>query len=150
MAANESTAFAGALYEADFLEWTEEMARRLESCQTEGLDWQHLAEEIRDLGNSQRNALCSHLGNLLLRLIKWEIQPERRGRSWEDSISNSRREIDFLLDRTPSLNSYLASNFDRSYERARRNAFRETHLPLDTPCTRWNQEQALDLGFLPD
>ena len=88
--------------------------------------------------------------NLLLHLIKWEIQPERRGRSWEDSISNSRREIDFLLDRTPSLKNYLASNFDRSYERVHRNAFRETRLPLDTPYTRWNQEQALDLAFLPE
>ena len=52
MATNESTVPIGVLYEENFLEWTEEMARLLESRQTEGLDWEHLAEEIRAAGNS--------------------------------------------------------------------------------------------------
>ena len=67
-----------ALYEQDFLAWTEMMAAALEDRRVADLDWAHLAEEIRDLGISQKHALKSHLENVQLHLIKWEIQPARR------------------------------------------------------------------------
>jgi hypothetical protein len=48
------------LYEKDFIRWTEIMASSLEKRDAQSLDWNHLAEEIRDLGVSQKNALKSH------------------------------------------------------------------------------------------
>ena len=72
---------AAALYEEDFLAWTELMSAALEIRNVADLDWEHLAEEIRDLGISQKRSLTSHLENVMLHLIKWEIQPERRSRS---------------------------------------------------------------------
>ncbi len=139
-----------ALYEQDFLAWTEMMAAALEDRRVADLDWAHLAEEIRDLGISQKHALKSHLENVQLHLIKWEIQPARRCRSWEDSISNSRREIQALLDLIPSLRPFLLSVFESTLDRAYRYATRETHLPDGTPYTRWTLEQVLKTGFLPD
>lgn len=138
------------LYEEDFVSWTEEMAHLLQKHQTVGLDWDNLAEEISDLGINLKNAMSSHLENLLIHLIKWEIQPERRSRSWEDSISNSRRELDFLADRTPSLRRHLSETFESSYSRARKYALRETRLPPATHVSTWSQEQVLDPGFLPE
>ena len=44
------------LYETDFLAWTELMAAALEKRDTRSLDWNHLAEEIRDLGINQKSA----------------------------------------------------------------------------------------------
>jgi len=133
MASNLMASPAATLYEEDFVLWTQGMARLIENRQTEGLDWDNLAEEIRDLGNSLKSAMSSHLENLLNHLIKWELQPQRRTRSWEDTISNSRREIDFLADRTPSLKRHLLESFDNAYTRACRYALRETRLPPQLP-----------------
>ena len=150
MVANSIAMPLDVLYEADFVEWTEEMANLIESRRTEEFDWVHLAEEIRDLGISQKHALTSHLDNLLLHLIKWEVQPGRRGRSWEESISNARRKIALLVEGTPSLQRHLEQSFDAEYRRASRWALQETRLPADTPFTRWSKEQVLDPGFLPE
>jgi hypothetical protein len=109
-----------------------------------------LAEEIRDLGISQKCAIRSHLENLLFHLIKWELQPERRNRSWEESISKSRREIDILIEDIPSLKRYRNAIFSNSYDRAITHALTETRLPANTPCSKWTLEQVLDLGFLPE
>ena len=141
---------ASLLYEEDFIEWTELMSAALERRDVSDLDWEHLAEEIRDLGISQKNALKSHLENVQLHLVKWEIQPGRRSRSCEDSISNSRRKIDVLLDSIRSLRPHMLENFARCYERAHRRAIRETHTPESTPYSRWTLEQVLDPGFLPE
>jgi hypothetical protein len=137
------------LYEQDFLAWTEMMATALETHNASDLDWAHLANEIRDLGISQKNALKSHLENVQVHLTKWQIQPARRFRSWEDSISNSRREIDVLLDYIHSLRTCLRENFERCHDRVYRRATLETHLPANTLCPRWTLERVLDPGFLP-
>ncbi len=150
MVANPVSVPLEILYDADFVEWTEEMARRIEGKRTDEFDWDHLAEEIRDLGISQKHAVASHLDNLLLHLVKWEIQPNRRGRSWEESISNARRKISRLVEDTPSLKRHLEQSFDDSYVRAARWAMEETHLPETTPFTRWSKDQVLAPGFLPE
>jgi hypothetical protein len=102
------------------------------------------------LGISQKNALKSHLENVQLHLIKEEIQPDRRSHSWEDSISNSRREVDSLLDSIPSLRTYLNESFERCDDRAFARAVPETHLPDSTSCTRWPMDRVLDPGFLAE
>ncbi len=138
------------LYERDFIAWTERMAYLLQSRDASGLDWEHLAEEIRDLGLSFKHALKSHLEILLIHLIKWEIQPERRTRSWESSISNARVEIDSLMDSIPSLRRHLSEIFAHCYKRAYTRAIAETRLPALTPYTMWAAEKVLDPGFLPE
>jgi len=138
------------LYEEDFIAWTELMATQLENRDVADLDWDHLAEEIRDLGRSQKSALMSNLVNLQLHLIKLEIQPGRRSRSWEDSISNRRVRIDALCESVPSLRVYMKEIFERCYEKAYRGALVQTRLPAGTPYTRWPLEKVLDLGFLPE
>jgi len=138
------------LYDQDFIAWTEIMAEQLEKRDASALDWDHLAEEIRDLGRSFQHSLLSHLVNIQLHLIKWEIQAERRSRSWEDSISNSRLQADLLLEEIPSLRGYLRQNFEKCYDKAYRYALKETHMSKRTPYTRWPLERVTDRGFLPD
>jgi hypothetical protein len=150
MAAHSIVPPAEALYEQDFIAWTELMAERLEKHDATALDWDHLAEEIRDLGLSFKHALKSHLKNLQKHLIKWELQPARRSRSWEDSISNSRGEIASLLDSIPSLHGYLREKFDGTYDKAYSEAMHEMRFTKKAPYTRWSLEQVLDPGFLPE
>jgi hypothetical protein len=47
---------------------------------------EHIAGEIEDLGRSEQRELAARMTVLLVRLLKWQYQPERRGASWESKI----------------------------------------------------------------
>lgn len=139
-------------YEQDFYAWLMTQAAHLRAKAWDALDIDHLAEEIEDLGNEQRHAIASHLRILLLHLLKWAHQPERRGESWRHSINNARAEIDGRLTMSPSLRRQLPAFLAWAYPKARRAAADETGLPLATfpeTCPR-SLEQLLDEGFLPE
>jgi predicted phage tail protein len=44
---------------------------------------------------------------LIAHLLKWQFQPERRGRSWQFTIRNQRKAIQLHLKQVPSLKSKL-------------------------------------------
>ncbi|MFM7713159.1 MAG: DUF29 domain-containing protein, partial [Microcystis sp.] len=98
---------ANSLYESDFYGWTELQAKVLANRQVEELDWQNLREEIISLGKQEYRELVSRLTVLVGHLLKWEYQPDKRSKSWRVTIRGQRREINFLLDKNPSLKSYL-------------------------------------------
>ena len=50
-----------------------------------------IAEEIDDVGEEQYDKLESALRVVMLHLLKWDHQPERRSRSWTLSILEHRR-----------------------------------------------------------
>src|SRR5437868_2639214 len=91
------------LYEQDFLAWTEDQADALRRRSVNELDWENLLEEVESLGRQERNELRSHLIVLLVHLLKWRVQPDRRTRSWALSIAEQRREAERLLGENPSL-----------------------------------------------
>ncbi|HJU28752.1 MAG TPA: DUF29 domain-containing protein, partial [Candidatus Binataceae bacterium] len=95
-------------YETDFYAWTREQAQALRARQGEALDWNNLAEEIESIGRSDAEALASQLARLLLHLLKWRYQPNRRSRGWELSIMEARLRINRRLRKSPSLKSKLA------------------------------------------
>lgn len=65
----------------DYYVWTQETAKKLRQGRLNEVDVDYLAEEIEDMGVSERRALESRLEVLLVHLLKWRYQPERRGRS---------------------------------------------------------------------
>ena len=94
------------LYETDFVEWTERTAALLRAGRFDEADIEHAAEEIEDLGRSERSAVASQLKRMLMHLLKQRIQPERDGVSWRRSIVEGRSEIEFRFDDSPSLRRY--------------------------------------------
>jgi hypothetical protein len=50
-----------ARYEDDLYAWTQEQASLLRARQSDGLDWENLAEEIAAVGGSDRRKLESRL-----------------------------------------------------------------------------------------
>jgi Domain of unknown function DUF29 len=120
------------LYEGDFAAWAEAQAEALRAGRLEALDLAHLAEEIGDLSNRERDAIESHLETLVMHLLKWRHQPNRRSRSWEATITVARRNIAKLLRRSPSLRRDLPASLDEIYPNARIRAGVETDLPDDT------------------
>jgi hypothetical protein len=88
---------------------------------------------------------------LLTHLLKWQHQPEFRGRSWQLIILEQRRRIAKLLAANPSLQPTLEACFVDAYDDARFSAMKETGLPLETfPAeSPFEITNALDAEYLP-
>ena len=140
-----------ALYEQDFHAWTEEQVGALRSGQTHGLDIEHLAEEIEDMGRSQRRAVKSALLIILSHLLKYRYQPDRRTNSWRATIREHRRRVRDELADSPSLRPYSERILAECYQDAREAAADESGLPVGTfpAACPFALEQALDRNFLP-
>lgn len=78
------------LYDRDFYAWTVKQAELLRSGKLSEADFEHIAEEIDILGLREKRELISRLTILLLNLLKWELQPVRRGSFWRLAIANTR------------------------------------------------------------
>jgi hypothetical protein len=128
------------LYDRDFYAWANEQAALLRAGALAAADIDHIAEEIETLGRSEKRELVSRLEVLLLHLLKWRFQPERRDKSWEVSILNTRDALVVHMADNPSLKSVLPESVATAYRRARRSASVETGLPdsafpLECPWT---------------
>src|SRR5262245_9408240 len=106
--------------DVDYQAWLVQQATYLRAHRFADLDCEAIAEELEDMGRSERRAIESHLKNLLLHLLKWSRQTKRRSGSWRDSIDSAREAITDLLDDSPSLRPYLPEFIERQYPRARR------------------------------
>lgn len=113
---------------------------------------EQLIEEVEDLGRSERNSIKSQLSRLLLHLLKWEYQPQRRSDSWLDSINDARTQIEDKIEDSPSPQRYPAERLAAAYTRARRHAANQTGLPLNTfpAVCSYAIADVLDEDFLPD
>jgi hypothetical protein len=119
-----------ASYTADFNLWSQQTAELLRKRRWQEIDLEHLIEEVEDLGKSERRGIASQLVRLLLHLLKWQYQPQRRSESWLDSITDARTQIELTIADSPSLKSYPAEQLEVSYQRARRQAAKQTGIPL--------------------
>lgn len=120
------------LYDTDYLQWIKTTVEKLHSRDYVNVDWDNLIEEIEDIGRSEQTSLESNLIVVLLHLLKWQYQPERRSGSWESSMIEHRRRIKKALQESPTLKPYLESIFAQSYIEAVKQAKAETGLPLET------------------
>lgn len=147
------------LYENDLYQWALTNARLLRSGQFKKIDIQHIADELEDMGKRERKELKSQLNRLILHLLKWQFQPEKRttqsgteNRSWRDSIINSRKEIEDILDDSPSLRQNIPDLMEKLYPECVKSAIQETKLrpevfPKTVPFT---QEQIFSESFWPE
>src|SRR2546427_8615254 len=94
-------------YNRDFYSWLMEQARFVREGRWDALDRENLAEEIESLGREQFNKLESALRVLLLHLLKWDHQPDKRTRSWVLSIKAQRIELDDVIGDNPGLKSRI-------------------------------------------
>lgn len=119
------------LYEKDFYAWTQKQAALLRAGKLSEIDIAHIAEEIDSMGRSEKRELISRLTILLLHLLKWDYQPERRGASWEATIAVQRDDLADLLADNPSLRAGLEAAVGAAYRKAVLMAVAETGLPRE-------------------
>jgi hypothetical protein len=65
-------------------------------------------------------------------MMKWAAQPQFRGASWMDTISEQRVQIDGILDQSPSLRPYAIGELPAIFRKAAVRASKETKLPVET------------------
>ena len=137
------------LYEDDIVVWAARQADLLRRRAGNELDWDHLAEEIEDVAQRQKDQIESRLAVACEHLLKWEFQPVRRSNSWRGSVVEARNRIARVQRRVPSLEPYPATVLTDAYQDSRAKAEAETgllHLPEVCP---WTIEQVLDHDYWP-
>jgi hypothetical protein len=118
-------------YANDYAGWIEETARAIEDGRFEEIDRAALADEVRDLGKTERRELKSALKILIMHMLKSRYQPEKITRSWELTMRSQRNDIAEYLEESPSLRRELPELITASYRNARLTAADETGLELD-------------------
>jgi len=143
-----------ATYESDVVLWAREQARALRERDYARLDIERLADEIEDVGKSEERELASRMAVLLAHLLKWRLQPDRRGPSWRHTINHQRARIAIRLRKTPSLKSTLGDPdwreemwLDAIAQAAKETGFDEAAFP--ETCV-WDLNETLSADFWPD
>ena len=140
------------LYEQDFNLWLEETVNLLKTRQLSLIDYENLIEEIESMGKRDKKALESNLEHILMHLLKWQYQKNKRSNSWRYSIIEHRNRLKKDFRDSPSLKPYFDDVLEDCYQTAREFASEQTGLdiktfPIDIPFTK---EQILSSNYLPE
>ena len=152
MRANLPTERSESLYEQDYCLWLQSTIAALRSRSLEAVDIDNLVEELADLGRSERKAVYSNLRVLLIHLLKWKYQPQKRTTSWRMTIAEHRQRLEESFEVSPSLRRYTQECFASCYQAARRGSSAQTEMSVDSfpEACPFEPEQVLDLNWLPD
>jgi len=144
---------ATSLYDTDIYAWSQQQVALLRAEDFTEVDWHHLIEEIDSLGISQLREVENRLIKLIMHLLKWQFQPEKRqtGRSWYLTITHQRVRLERVLERAPTLRSRLPEIICDVYPSVVKLAVAETQLPRNIfplQCP-YSPAQILDDEFFP-
>ena len=148
----------GPRYDDDFYAWTQYQAEVLRSMRTRDnrFDRENVAEEIEDLGKSERDAVESQIIRILEHFLKLAHSPADRPRyGWMRSIAEARTSIRKKM--SPTLRREAEASRWELYAEAREQAnlgLREygedtaaAALPIECPYTL---DQVLTRGWYPE
>lgn len=137
------------LYDKDFVAWTIIQADLLKKHKWDGIDFEHLAEEIADLGKKHKRELYKRLIKLMSHLLKMEFQPENRCKSWKSTIHEQREEIKYLIKENPSLKNLISEYWAECYALAIEDAnfdIGEYVVEFPKKCP-WSEKEVLETLF---
>ena len=91
------------------------------------------------MSQSNKKSIVSHLIQLMAHIIKWKSQPNKRSHSWETTIDRTRRDIENIKRKQPSLtDDFLKSLWDSIFKKATNTAENEMHEPSKVKQLTWN------------
>ena len=149
IAKERASARKGTRYEDDLYTWVQEQIDLLRAGRLEEIDAENIAEELLDVGSEQYDKLQSSLRVLLMHMLKWDQQFEKRIASWVGSIREHRRRIGRVLKKNPGLKSRINEAVAEGYEdavgwAALETGILESEFPAECPYT-W--DEILDRPF---
>jgi hypothetical protein len=112
------------LYDTDFNLWLEQTVQQIKNHQFDAVDWSHLLEEIESLSKSDKREIKRRLTLILSHLLClafWlpELERKQCARGWRLTVREQRQQVKELLNKSPSLRSYLNLIFAECYQDAR-------------------------------
>ena len=147
------------LYDTDFYEWTQDQAAKLRRLLAEranvDLDFEKLAEEIEDVGGSNKKEVKSRLTTILEHMLKIAYSPAYEPlNGWRGTVRTQRRDLLATLEQSPSLRRVVREEFDRCYRDAVEDA-RLSHIdlslaPIPSTSPFDLEEQVLAPDWLPE
>jgi hypothetical protein len=143
---------SSSLYEQDYYQWIAMTVKQIRQGKLADVDWHNVLEELETLGRSEKRQLKSRLMVLiehLLKLAYWNAERDYNARGWNNTIVEQRRQIELLLQDSPSLQPILADLLAECYAQARKDTSRKTGLDLDTfpDYPPFSLEQVLDFDY---
>jgi hypothetical protein len=143
---------AKSLYETDGYTWAMRQADALRRRAIDEIDWDNVAEEVESVGKTEARELESRLEVLLVHLLKWQFQPDKRTSSWKATIKEQRLRIARHLEQNPGLRAKRDEYLGAVYAVARLEAATQTGMteaafPDTNPFTF---AQAMDEAFWPE
>lgn len=131
------------LYERDFVAWCDDTVGKLKKGHFSEIDIESLIEEIEGLAGRDRRELESRLEVLLDRLLKrLYVESSHDYRGWEITIREQRRQLQKLLEQSPSLRNYALDVFPKIWANALSDA-REDYPQTQFPDT-WTFSNEFD------
>src|SRR5438445_396828 len=106
----------GPRYEDDFYAWTQHQAEVLRTMPVSDnrFDREHVADEIEDLGESERDAVRSQIRRIIEHLLKLAHSPAEQPRyDWMHSISDARAALEDKL--SASLRRDIEATLEKLY-----------------------------------
>jgi hypothetical protein len=140
------------LYDQDYYLWINKTVEQLSNNQFQEIDLQNLIAELESMGRSEKRSVQSNLTVLLMHLLKYKYQPNKRSQSWRSTIVEHRRRLLIVFKDSPSLRGYGQEIFAECYQDARQDGATETQLKISVfpdECP-FNLEVVLRVDYLAD
>jgi hypothetical protein len=140
------------LHKIDEIEWIYENMRLIREGKIEDVDWKNIYEKLDFMASSEKRDVFCRMSVLILHLLKWIFQKEKRSNSWVVTIKVQRDELGDSFEGSKILLEHGLENFNKVYKISREFASDNMDLPLknfpeEPPFTF---DQALDKNYLPD
>ena len=113
----------GPRYDDDFYAWTQHQAEVLRSLEVTDnrFDREHVAEEIEDLGESERDAVRSQIRRIIEHLLKLAFSPAEPPRfDWMETVLDARQALSDKI--SPTLRRDTELVLDKLYADGRKRA----------------------------
>jgi hypothetical protein len=116
------------------------------------IDVKNIAEELESMGKRDKRQIVNRLIILLMHLLKWEFQPDKRSGGWKGTIIEQRRRIRQLLEDSPSLHHELNNRMIYAYQEAVRQVSTETGIDVSLfpDSSPYLKEQILQDDLYPE
>ena len=139
------------LYDQDYYLWIMRTIELLNQKKFSELDLTNLVEEIEDMGKSEKKSITSNLRILLMHLLKYKYQSDKRTNGWLFTIVEHRKRLQEAFKVSPSLRRYYEEVFLDCYQDARELASAETGLSMQifSEVCPFTPEEALNPNYLP-
>lgn len=95
------------------------------------------------MGRSEKRQLINRLAILIMHLLKWDYQPNKRSSSWKATVKEQRIRLNILLKDNPSLRSKIQEFIDEAYPLAVAKAEKETGLEIFSATCPYDFEMLL-------